>query len=499
MSAGLMAQAAAQTPSADQIEMFRNLPADQQQSILDSLNRGGQSSSSAPSSGVRSDRRLEFPDTVKPRREQGEDLEIGPDGRPLPRRLKGGDTVLLTLEIRQFKRPAPEIEERERRERQQAVMQPAVPGRVPLPNAPPEQRQSDPGADEQAPDMLERTIEETSRLEEFRERILRKNPYILDRWGILNIPDLGPIPMGGLTADEATQRLSAELRLSDFIVTVAHLPLKPLRAQSLKPFGYDLFAGITSTFAPATDVPVPAEYVVGPGDTIQVQLIGSTRGRYSLVVGRDGRINFPELGPISVSGQRFEEVREDLETRVREQMIGTQASISMGELRSIRVFVLGEVETPGSYTVSGLSTITNALFVSGGVKPIGSLRNVQLKRAGRTVVTLDLYDLLLKGDTSADTRLLPGDVIFIPPVGATVGLAGEVRRPAIYELKNETTAGQLLQLGGGLLPRADPAIATIDRVNAQRQRVTVDANLVSEQGRGMRLERVSGKILPAKD
>ena len=135
----------------------------------------------------------------------------------------------------------------------------------------------------------------------------------------------------------------------------------------------------------------------GPATRIEVQLIGNTKGRYALVVGRDGRINFPELGPIAVSGRRFEEVRADLEERVREQMIGTQASIGIGELRSIRVFVLGDAQTPGSYTVSGLSTITNALFVSGGVKKIGSLRNIQLKRSGRTVTTLDLYDLLLQG------------------------------------------------------------------------------------------------------
>src|SRR5690606_12030938 len=199
---------------------------------------------------------------------------------------------------------------------------------------------------------------------------------------------------------------------------------------------------------------------------------------YTLVVGRDGRVNFPELGPIVVSGRRFEEVREDLETRVRTQMIGTQASVSIGELRSIRVFVLGDAQTPGSYTVSGLSTITNALFVSGGVKRIGSLRNIQLKRNGRTVTTLDLYDLLLRGDTSADARLLPGDVIFVPPVGPTVSLAGEVRRPAIYELKNETTAAELIALGGGLTARADPSLATLERVNEARQRVTVNVNLL---------------------
>lgn len=483
-SAGLLSPALAQTPSSDQVEMFQNMTPEQQQAILEAMGGGTSSSSSSRGSGVRSDRRLEFPQTVRPRTTTGDDEEsqvTTPGGVARPPRLKGGDTVLLTLEIRQLKRRAPEIEDRERREREQSAKQPALTsGQLQLSQAAGQNAASTP--QEPQAEQLERTNEDTARLEGIRERILRRNPYKLDKWGLLNVAELGPIPLGGLTAEEATQRLAAELSLADFIVTVSRLPLKPMGTEALKPFGYDLFSGSTSTFAPATDVPVPAEYVIGPGDALQVQLFGSTKGRYSLVVGRDGQINFPELGPIAVSGQRFDDVRADLEQRVRDQMIGTQVSVSMGELRSIRVFVLGDAETPGSYTVSGLSTITNALFVSGGVKKIGSLRNVQLKRAGRTVSTLDLYDLLLKGDTSADSRLLPGDVIFIPAIGATVGLAGEVRRPAIYELKDETTAAELLQLGGGLLPEADATIATLERVNDQRQRITVDVNLTAATG-----------------
>lgn len=494
-SLGFIGAAVAQTPTPDQIEMFRNLSPDQQQAILESLGgRGTDALGTSPSGQVGSDRRLSFPQTVRPRvdREKMEEDEprVGPTGAALPVRLKPSDTVLLTIEIRQFQRQAPEIEDRERRDREQGQMQPSIPGRSwpPMPSnagTPTEQQ----GAADQPPQQqpLERTEDETARLEEFRERVLRRNPYKLDKWGILNVPELGPIPLAGLTTDEATQRVSAELRLADFIVTVTRLPLKPVGTEALKPFGYDLFAGTPSTFAPATDVPVPAEYVIGPGDTIQVQLIGSTKGRYSLMVGRDGRINFPELGPISVSARRFEDVRADLEARVREQMIGTQASVSIGELRSIRVFVLGDAETPGSYTVSGLSTITNALFVSGGVKKIGSLRNIELKRNGRVVSHIDLYDLLLHGDTSDDVRLLPGDVIFIAPLGATVGLSGEVRRPAIYELKQETSVDQLVQLGGGLMPEADSTLATIERVNEQRQHVIVDVNLTTNAGRALPL------------
>lgn len=472
--------AVAQAPSADQIEMFQNLTPDQQRAILEAMGGGG-ARTPLPRTGVISDRPLDFPQTVRPRPRSDDDERAEPDTL---QKLKGNDTVLLSLEIRQFKRKAPEIEAEERREQQRAQMQPAIPGRQ---SVDPRLNAQQPVESQPQQELLERTAEETARLEEFRERVLRRNPYKLDKWGILNVPEFGPIPLAGLTAEQATQRLEAELSLADFMVTLTRLPLKAVGSEALKPFGYDLFAGVPSTFAPATDVPVPAEYVVGPGDTLQIQLIGSVKGRYALVVGRDGNINIPDLEPIPVAGLRFEQVRERLEAVVREQMIGTQVSVSMGELRSIRVFVLGDAEVPGSYTVSGLSTITNALFVSGGVKEIGSLRNIQLKRGGRTVRTLDLYDLLLRGDTSGDARLLPGDVIFVPPVGATVGLAGEVRRPAIYELKNETTVAQLLELGGGLLPQADPTLATLERVDDSHRRVTIDVNLAQPSGRNLAL------------
>jgi polysaccharide biosynthesis/export protein len=474
------AHAQASTPSSDQIEIFRNLPPDQQQAILESLNQG-----MAGGSRPLPDRQVNFPETVQPRLKQGEeDEELGPNGTPREPRLKGGDTVLLSLEIRQFERRAPEIEEREQQSTpERGANQPAIPGRQAAPPASDQNAQS--GGQ---PARLERTDVEQDRLQQFRERVLRRNPYKLDKWGILNVSELGPIPLAGLTAEQATGRLRAELRLQDFIVQLTRLPLKPVGAEALKPFGYDLFAGTTSTFAPATDVPVPAEYVVGPGDTLEVQLIGNTKGRYLLVVGRDGRVSFPELGPIAVGGRRFTDVRSDLERRVNQQMIGTQASVTIGELRAIRVFVLGEAETPGSYTVSGLSTITNALFLSGGVKDIGSLRRIQLKRNGRVVTTLDLYDLLLRGDTRADVRLLPGDVIFIPPVGTTVGLGGYVRRPAIYELKDEVTAAQLLELGGGLTPDADPTVTTLERMGANRTRFMLDLDLSSKAGQGQQLQ-----------
>jgi protein involved in polysaccharide export with SLBB domain len=250
----------------------------------------------------------------------------------------------------------------------------------------------------------------------------------------------------------------------------------------LLPFGYDLFAGAPTTFAPATDIPVPVDYVIGPGDTVELQLFGNQNVQYSLVVGRDGVLNVPELGPITVAGLQFTALQQTLQQRIAEQMIGVRANITMGALRSIRVFILGDANRPGSYTVSALSTMTNALFVSGGIKEIGTLRNIQLKRNGQQVTTLDLYDLLLRGDTSGDARLQPGDVIFIPPVGTRVGIDGKVRRPAIYELKGAGTVADIVRLAGGMLPSAHPEASQIERINEKRERTILDIDLSTAAG-----------------
>ncbi|THB63330.1 MAG: hypothetical protein D6B27_12450, partial [Gammaproteobacteria bacterium] len=250
--------------------------------------------------------------------------------------------------------------------------------------------------------------------------------------------------------------------------------------EKIKQFGYDLFAGTPTTFAPAANIPVPYSYIVGPDDNVIIQLYGKQNETHDLIVSREGYLNFPGIGPVLVAGMSFAQMQEMLKDKIDKQLIGVKASITLGVLRSIRIFVLGEVERPGSYTVSSLSTMTNALFVSGGVKGIGSLRNIQLKRAGKIVTEMDLYDLLLNGDTSADVMLKPGDVIFVPPVGKTVGITGEVRRPAIYEIKNEKTIKQLLDMAGGLLPTAYASMASIQRVNSKDQRVYKDVDLKKE-------------------
>jgi len=240
---------------------------------------------------------------------------------------------------------------------------------------------------------------------------------------------------------------------------------KPMTVNTaLKQFGYSLFAGSPDSFTPPVDVPVPAEYVLGPGDEVNIHLYGGEDRDLTLTVDRRGEMNFPSIGPLAVAGMNFSELKAFIVEQVKEKMLGVTANVSMGKLRSIRIFALGDVERPGSYTVSGLSTIANALYVSGGINKTGSLRNIQLKRNGKIVAVIDLYDYLLKGDTSGDVRLLPGDVVFVPPLGRTAGISGQVIRPAIYELKSERSVHDLIQLSGGLLPTAYKKMALIERI-----------------------------------
>ncbi|HEY2201883.1 MAG TPA: SLBB domain-containing protein, partial [Solirubrobacteraceae bacterium] len=321
--------------------------------------------------------------------------------------------------------------------------------------------------------------DDRARLDALMSLIRSRNPYRLSRDGALGLPGFPPIDLLGLTEEQATLRLKVEPAFRGIDIRLTRLPLKKTGAEGLKPFGYDLFDRGVSTFAPVTNVPVPSSYIVGPGDELDVQLYGNQNRSLRLVVARDGHINLPELGPINVAGQTFEQVKSEIETRVQRQMIGVHASVSMGDTRSIRVFVVGEAKYPGSYTVSGLATITSALYAAGGAKVAGSLRSIQLKRNGALVRQFDLYDLLIRGDTTDDAKLLQGDVITIPSVGATVGIDGEVRRPAIYEIKNESTVADLMNLAGGLTPEADRSNAMLTRIDANQHRIVVPVDLTA--------------------
>ncbi|MCG6449491.1 SLBB domain-containing protein [Vibrio parahaemolyticus] len=259
--------------------------------------------------------------------------------------------------------------------------------------------------------------------------------------------------------------------------------LKKNEKEELKRFGLDLFAGSPSTFAPISDVPVPANYTVGAGDEIIVQLFGKDNETHRLRVNRAGTINFPSLGPVNVAGMHFSDVRDSLTQRVKEQMIGVRSDISLGELRTMQVFVMGDAYKPGAYTVSALTTISQAIYYSGGFGESGALRDIQLKRDGKIIRKLDMYDLLLKGDASNDVRLLPDDVVLIGSVNDTVSIEGEINRPAIYEVKAGETYQQLIQMAGGFTANAHVEQLEIKRYasHGAREALTLDFNKTQDR------------------
>ncbi|RDX37216.1 OtnA protein [Vibrio campbellii] len=246
--------------------------------------------------------------------------------------------------------------------------------------------------------------------------------------------------------------------------------------EELKRFGLDLFAGSPTTFAPVSDVPVPADYTVGAGDEIVIQLFGKDNTTHRLRVNRAGTINFPSLGPVQVAGMTFSDVRDSLNQRVKEQMIGVRSDISLGEMRTMQVFVMGDAYKPGAYTVSALTTISQAIYYSGGFSESGALRNVRLKRNGQVIRKLDMYDLLLKGDARNDIRLLPGDVVFIGALGNTISIDGEVNRPAIYEIKPGETYKQAIQMAGGFTANAYSDQIEVKRYAAKGARDALTLN-----------------------
>lgn len=255
-----------------------------------------------------------------------------------------------------------------------------------------------------------------------------------------------------------------------------------LTGRDLPIFGSELFKNVPSTFAPLDDGPVTSEYVIGPGDEILVRAWGQVEIDYSVIVDRSGAITIPKIGTINVAGTKYQDLQPRLKAAIGRIFRNFELSISLGQLRVIQVFVVGQARRPGSYTVSSMSTLVNTVFAAGGPSAKGSMRSVQLKRGNKLVTELDLYDLLIDGDKSKDATLLPGDVIYFPPVGEMVAISGSVNVPAIFELKqrpssNSTSAAapfnslaSLVSWAGGFASTAAGQKATVDRIDANLSR-----------------------------
>jgi protein involved in polysaccharide export with SLBB domain len=252
-------------------------------------------------------------------------------------------------------------------------------------------------------------------------------------------------------------------------------------------FGQSLFVQAPSTFAPIDWMQVPSDYVIGPGDELQIKVWGQVEASLRTVVDRSGQIYIPQVGEISVAGVHYGDLEPHLKREISKIFKNFSVTASIGRLRSIQVIVVGEARYPGTYTISSLSTLVNAIFASGGPTPQGSLRHIQVRRDGAIITDFDLYDLLILGDKSKDVRLQPGDVLFIPHVGPLVAMAGSVNSPAIYEMKSDSTVKDLIQIAGDLTPVADTGKITLDRFVDHSARQTLEFPY-DEQSRSLQLK-----------
>jgi polysaccharide biosynthesis/export protein len=225
------------------------------------------------------------------------------------------------------------------------------------------------------------------------------------------------------------------------------------------------------------DLPAGPDYVVGPGDGLAIDLWGGVSRKLYRTVDREGRVSIPEVGPLLVSGKSLAEVQQNLQQMVRTQFRDESADVSLARLRTIRVYEVGDVANPGAYDISSLSTPLNALFVAGGPSPQGSLRIVRHYRNNQLVETVDMYDLLLHGVRTGMERLDNGDTILVPPIGPQVTVEGMVRRPAIYELKDEKDLASVLELAGGLLPTAALRQIEVQRLVAHEKQTMLSLNI----------------------
>ena len=237
--------------------------------------------------------------------------------------------------------------------------------------------------------------------------------------------------------------------------------------QSLRLFGFELF-GRESSFSAVQAAPVTAGYILGPGDEIVLQINGLLDATERLVIDRDGRIMVPKVGPLNLAGVPLNEAEKTISAHIGRVFRNFSVSVTMGRLRSIEVYVVGQARKPGKHLVSSLSSLVNALFEVGGPTANGSLRAIELRRAGKKIATIDLYAFLAAGDNSSDTQLLAGDILYIPPAGPRAALLGTLNAPAIYELRVGETINDILALSGGLPTLAAPQKAQLERVDASR-------------------------------
>ena len=260
----------------------------------------------------------------------------------------------------------------------------------------------------------------------------------------------------------------------------------PEEEAHLKRFGSEVFLSRTNTSRPATsaqenplDIPIGPDYVVGPGDSLSIDLWGGISQNFTRVIDREGRISLPESGAISIAGLTMEHAQQVIEGTLTQQYRNAKVAVTVSRLRSVRVYVVGDVQRPGAYDISSLATPLNALYAAGGPTAIGSLRTLQHFRGKQLIAEIDLYDFLLHGVRIGDDRFQGGDTLFVPPAGPQVAVSGAVKRPAIYELNHQTTLAEVLADAGGATVAASLGHITVERIEPNQHRETVTLDLAN--------------------
>lgn len=387
---------------------------------------------------------------------------------------------------------------------QNILSQPSVQGQIPLlQQVPPQSSQQAPSqqppAEEKTSEFEQYVGEKIIKVSEAQFEILKKLEGI--RFSYISRPSHGEVSLPIKITKEVeviTRDIDAGFLIGTPNAIQNAFKILGIRSPSggistdIKQFGYELFRQPPSTFAPIDKIPVGPDYVVGPGDEIRVTVWGKVEGGWNVTVDRDGKISLPKIGVLGVTGLTFKELKDLLYKEMSRYYTGFEMNVSMGNLRTLRVYVVGNAERPGAYTVSSFSTLINALFESGGISKTGTMRDIQLKRNGKVIVNFDIYDFLLKGDKTKDVRLMPEDVIFIPIVGPLVGIAGNIKVPAIYELKGETRLLDLINMAGGLNSIAFKGRLQVQRVEEHQFRTIFESDLIN-------IEKRVEKNFPLKD
>ena len=251
---------------------------------------------------------------------------------------------------------------------------------------------------------------------------------------------------------------------------------EPMRRE-LKQFGYDFFKNSLQLTSAIDAMPAGSNYILGPGDVVSLNVWGATNFRNELTVDRNGELMIPKVGAVRVWGLPFDKAQTAVSAAINRIFRNYEMSLTLGKLRSIQVYVVGEVEAPGNYSVSSLATVINALAAAGGPTRNGSLRGVKVTRGSQVVATVDLYDMFLSGDRNKDVQLQNGDTIFVPVIGPVAAVAGEVRRPAIYEMNGKTTLSDVMKMAGGIAASGSLGRIQIERLENNSTRIALDYNL----------------------